>query len=116
MIATKVGPTVGKALSTSENGYVLTLINIGWYDPSEVTLVQLNAVVAKMTRQLNDLGSVVITGERGDPKTFEAESDELSVDDLEDSDLEAEKDGEDGEDGDLEEEDDASSQEIETAG
>ena len=49
MKATKAGPTVGKALSVSENGYVLTLLNIGWYDPSEVTLAQLTAVSERIS-------------------------------------------------------------------
>ncbi len=33
MKAVKAGPTVGKALSTGVNGYVITLLDMGWFDP-----------------------------------------------------------------------------------
>mgnify|MGYP001565672280 CR=1 FL=1 len=44
MKALKAGPTVGKALGSDESGLVLILVNIGWFDPAEVSLAQLDAV------------------------------------------------------------------------
>jgi len=44
MKAVEAGPMVGKAMSTNVDGYVITLLNMGWYNPSEVALGDLIAL------------------------------------------------------------------------
>jgi len=49
MKAVGAGPTVGKALSGESGGYVIVLVNIGWFDPAEVSLSELEAVAERLT-------------------------------------------------------------------
>jgi len=44
MKAVKAGPMVGKAFSVNVDGYVITLINMGWFNPAEVALGDLIAL------------------------------------------------------------------------
>ena len=39
MVAKKAGPIVGKALSLAENGYVVAMVSVGWYNPTDLSQV-----------------------------------------------------------------------------
>ena len=48
MKAVEAGPMVGKAFGVNVDGYVITLLNMGWFNPSEVALGDLIALPDNM--------------------------------------------------------------------